>query len=164
MKVRHSLDRFDSLKGPKTASGVRDVPMSPHVRDLVADFIARYFIPNERGLVFTSNAGTGHLTVNHHVAWKALLKRAGLESADNFHFHALRHFCASWMVSNGMPIGEVARLLGHRTFDVTLQVYTHAMFDRAAQHEARDRVVSSFMVGKPPLGLDAPRTHRPTTS
>ena len=54
--------------------------------------------------------------------WQGLLKHAGLPS---FHFHALRHFCASWMIENRMPLTDVASLLGHANFDMTLHVYAH---------------------------------------
>lgn len=39
-------------------------------------------------------------------------------------FHALRHTAASWMVQDGVPLYEVARILGHGSIYVTSR-YAH---------------------------------------
>jgi integrase len=39
-------------------------------------------------------------------------------------FHALRHTAASWMVQDGVPLYEVAKILGHGTVYVT-ERYAH---------------------------------------
>ena len=44
-------------------------------------------------------------------AWKPALVAAGL-TADAFVFHGLRHFCASSMLAEGVPITAVAGHLG----------------------------------------------------
>lgn len=47
-------------------------------------------------------------------------------------FHALRHTAASWMVQDGVPIYEVARILGHGSVYVT-QRYAHLVPGFAAK-------------------------------
>ena len=87
--------------------------------------------------------------------WRPLLKRAGLDEGDGLHFHALRHFAASWMIQAGIPITEVARMLGHAKFDMTLQVYAHPLLDVARQHETMDRMASALLPAPHILTLDA---------
>jgi integrase len=41
-------------------------------------------------------------------------------------FHDLRHSYATWLVSDGVPINDTQRLLGHSRPSTTLDLYTHA--------------------------------------
>lgn len=131
LKIRHSMTKWDDLKEPKTKAGIREVPMPDHLKAMMADWLERWVVADERGLVFRSTTG-GPITgpkfhVNH---WRPLLKRAGLGSdadADRLHFHALRHFAASVLVANNLPLPDVAAMLGHSKFDMTLRVYAHPL-------------------------------------
>jgi len=42
----------------------------------------------------------------------------------NFRIHDLRHTCAAWLVSAGVPLAEVRDLLGHTTVRMT-ERYAH---------------------------------------
>jgi integrase len=53
-------------------------------------------------------------------------------------FHDLRHSYATWLVSDGVPLNEVARVMGHEQISTTLDRYTHAF------HNGSDRVRDSF--------------------
>jgi integrase len=53
--------------------------------------------------------------------WYRALKEAQIE---DFHFHDLRHTCASYLASGGASLLEVADVLGHRTLRMTLR-YMH---------------------------------------
>ncbi|MDH3281659.1 MAG: site-specific integrase [Gammaproteobacteria bacterium] len=48
-------------------------------------------------------------------------RRAGI---TNFRVHDLRHTCAAWLVTDGVPLSEVRDLLGHSTVTVT-ERYAH---------------------------------------
>ena len=48
-------------------------------------------------------------------------RRAGIR---NFRFHDLRHTCAAWLVTEGVPLSEVRDLLGHSSVVVT-ERYAH---------------------------------------
>lgn len=54
-------------------------------------------------------------------AWRATLDRAEIR---DFHFHDLRHCCASYMAQAGTPLNIIADVLGHRRLDMTKR-YAH---------------------------------------
>lgn len=116
--VRHSLTALDEHKGPKTRAGIRDVPMPEHVAALFRLWIEKFFRPNPRHLLFRTSGGTamGHANFMKR-AWYPLLQRLGLakdEDLGGYRFHSLRHFAASFMIECGLPITDVAAILGMR--------------------------------------------------
>lgn len=158
IKVRQSLLFNDTLKGPKTAAGVRDIPMPQRVIDLLSAWLTRWYVRNDRGLLFRTPKGTIVSQANFHRQWTYLMARAGLDNGERFHFHALRHFCASWMIENGLPVTDVAALLGHSKFDMTLQVYAHPVVRPSLRHDAIDRMVAAMPADAPNL-CDANSAH-----
>ncbi len=48
-------------------------------------------------------------------------RRAGIR---DFHIHDMRHTCAAWLVTAGVPLPEVRDLLGHSTMEMT-ERYAH---------------------------------------
>ncbi|MET8201135.1 tyrosine-type recombinase/integrase [Micromonospora taraxaci] len=63
--------------------------------------------------------------------WKPSLQLAGLPLA--LRFHDLRHSYATWPVSVGVPINDVAKVMGHEQTSTTLDRYTHSTRDRDAR-------------------------------
>lgn len=158
IRVRHSLTFDDTLKAPKTRAGNRDVPLPRHLNALITAWIKTHAAVDSRGLIFRTPKRTAITGANFHLQWHKLLRNAGLlRTGDKFHFHALRHFCASWMIENGLPVTDVAVLLGHSKFDVTLQTYAHPVVAASARHSAIEAMVAN-------LPIDAPVTQRLITA
>jgi integrase len=128
---------------PKYGSG-RDVPLSDalafvlseHLREFPpvvvelpwgdpnAPKVRRVKVP----LVFTSRE---HKALNRNYinqfVWKPALMEAGVAPIRSNGMHALRHFCASNWLEQGVSIRAVAEYLGHRDEGFTLRTYTHLM-------------------------------------
>lgn len=51
-------------------------------------------------------------------------------------FHDLRHSYATWLVSDGVPINLVQKVMGHEQASTTLNRYTHALDDGGARVRA----------------------------
>lgn len=66
--------------------------------------------------------------------WDKAVARAELDPAPTP--HDLRHTCASWMLSGGVPITVVSRHLGHENIAVTVDIYGDV--DQAAAQLAAD--------------------------
>lgn len=126
--VRRNLTRSGLIKGPKTAAGSRDVPLPAQLARELQVWLDQHAEPNSAGLVFSSAAG-GRIEAGwfHTAIWGKALEAAGLGRGERYHFHALRHFAASWMIKGGWPITEVAAMMGHTRPSMTLDVYAHAL-------------------------------------
>lgn len=69
--------------------------------------------------VFSHKDGTRLQDVRN--GFGSACERAGI---TNFRIHDLRHTCASWLVSAGVPLFEVKELLGHSSIEMT-ERYSH---------------------------------------
>lgn len=148
VKVRKQLGKQRPVQRVelKTARSRRDVPISEALRP-VAERLTR----GRRGgdYVFVSRGGR---PVIHSRAAVAVKRAAVHEGAELVHFHALRHLFASRLLNAGLPVQDVARVLGH-SVDTLLKVYTHVLpgsNDRVAA--AIDGAVScGIFAGSAPL-------------
>jgi integrase len=66
--------------------------------------------------------------------WDKAVARAKLDPAPTP--HDLRHTCASWMLSGGIPVTVVSRHLGHENISVTVDIYGDV--DETAAQAAAD--------------------------
>jgi integrase len=87
----------------------------------------------ESGMVFTTPIGTAIDPDNLTVAYRALLKEAGLRDQR---FHNLRHTAATLMLRDGLPVHEVSAVLGHSQTSTTLNVYSHVLLGGNARAAA----------------------------
>lgn len=74
--------------------------------------------------VFCNQIGgqLGHATIER--AFKRIVSTAGLPV---IRFHDLRHTAASLLLARGVPVTEVARMLGHSSPHITYKLYAHAI-------------------------------------
>lgn len=160
--VRHTLNEWDELTEPKTPAARRSVSMPEHVAALLQIWLREFYVPNERQLIFrsyVSRRGQPGGPLNpasfHNSHWRPLLKRAGLwtEGEDHYHFHALRHFAGSWWLHNRVPITDVAKLMGHANPTITLKIYAHALLTDQERCAVVDRSAAALIDTAPPVAL-----------
>jgi integrase len=78
-------------------------------------------------------------------------------------FHDLRHCYATWMISRGVPVNVVQRVLGHERASTTLNRYTHTPDDylqqvrRAFDRGPADFSLTSELPASPKAGEGLPR-------
>jgi site-specific recombinase XerD len=84
--------------------------------------------------VFISRAGTplDKTSVTHRFANHARLAQLPVRVT----LHQLRHFCATSLLSDGVPLEIVSRQLGHSNATVTSSVYSHVAFSKVAEYHA----------------------------
>ena len=119
----------------KTESSVRTFPLIPHIEQMLIerktleeyyskllgkDFDREYdcFVCRDNfGKLITPNFVTSH--------FKYIIQKNKLK---HIRFHDLRHSCASLLLANGVSMKAIQEWLGHSTFNVTANFYSHLDF------------------------------------
>lgn len=110
---------------PKTASSLRDVPMTSTLRNVclvaLGNRTSEYVVSNNKAFVSTR-------TFDYR--YRQLLKKHGIPEVA---FHTLRHTYATRCAENGMDAKTLSRLLGHSSSNTSLNIYVHPSLDIAMQ-------------------------------
>jgi integrase len=125
---------------PKTAAGVRNVPIAGPLRRLLIEherrrcgelvFARGSLAGGYRGRATAPFADRG-VAMRAHAAWD----RADLEPLG---LHECRHTFASMLLAAGVSMKTMSALLGHTTIGVTIDLYSHLQPD--ARRDALDRL------------------------
>src|SRR5262249_3528356 len=89
----------------------------------------------DSGLVFTTKLGKPIDPRNVKRRLDSIIDDAGL---THFRVHDLRHFCASLLLAQGVPLKVVSDILGHTQISITADLYTHML--PAVRKEAIDLI------------------------
>lgn len=120
---KHAGGSKRELGAPKTAKGYRRVETTPNVIASLGERGA------DNDFVFTNASGG---PVNYQTFytehWKPACARAELRPLPKI--HGLRHWAASYMLSQGADIFEISRALGHNDISVTTGTYGHLVVSR----------------------------------
>jgi integrase len=143
--VRAGVERVGGeqrLKGPKSAAGVRDMPIAADVAEMLrAMRLAAGKVALAGGIrleemhIFLGRFG-GMMNVSAiSQAFARVAAAAGLEDA---HLHDARHTWVTHNLRAGVPLALVSKRAGHGSAAVTLGIYNHAIEDDA------DRLTDPF--------------------
>lgn len=115
---KHDESHGRVLGPPKTRRAMRRIETS---KTVIAS-LGQRGAPND--YVFTNTRGDAiKYSTFWESHWKPACQRANLAPAPTI--HGLRHFAASYMLSQGSDIFEVSRALGHESVSTTSDVYGH---------------------------------------
>ncbi|MGH7038375.1 MAG: tyrosine-type recombinase/integrase [Stellaceae bacterium] len=128
IRVRQRADHWGTIGAPKSAAGDREIPMAPMVVNTLREW--RLACPKgEANFVFPN--GNGRVENHANIAnrgFYALQIKAGIvdsEGKPKYGLHALRHFCASWLIEQGFSPKRLQALLGHSSIQMTFDRYGH---------------------------------------
>jgi integrase len=121
------------IKSPKTAAGVRVVPL--------LDPLAAALPKKEKGLVFGNDDGRPLTKEQYKKRWAKYCKTIGHDITA----HQLRHGYATILYEAGVPDKDAQELLGHSNITLTRDVYTHirSLRKQETAKKLNDFVVSS---------------------
>lgn len=123
--------RIVTLHAHENKSGrTRSVPLNDEAAAVIRErweFVKAH-CPDSKW-VFAKPCGNRFVEPIH--SFKRACKIAGIA---NFRIHDLRHTCASWLVSSGVPLADVKEVLGHSSITMT-ERYAHL-----SPHRAMDAV------------------------
>lgn len=118
---------------PKSAEGIRDVSVPPHVVPRLLDHLDTYTAGGRDALVFPTSRATRISQATFTKPFKAALATIGRESVR---VHDLRHFGAVAAAQAGATTRELMDRLGHSTPSMAMN-YQHVAKDRPAVIAAR---------------------------
>lgn len=136
LRVRRGVTRTAAglVEGPpKTAAGLRDVALPPHLHSEMLDHLARWAQPGRDGLLFPSATGGFLPSVTLYKYWYPAREEAG---RPDLRLHDLRHSGAVLFAQAGATVAELQARLGHSSAGAALR-YQHAAAGRDAIVAAR---------------------------
>jgi integrase len=139
---------------PKTAAGVRQIPLSEAAMKLIVDWRERVKRSGADDLMFSTWSGKPISPNNVVRRWIVpACQTLGLERVT---WLTLRRTFSSWAHEKGVPGKVVAQLMGHAKVDTTLNVYTQVV--DGSLRRAADTVGSELftIVHKPEKGEGEP--------
>jgi len=133
------VDGHPVVGAPKTAAGVRDVSIPPHLLPIIEDHLARHTEPGPDALLFPAARGGQMWAPTFHKSFSKARQAAG---RPDLRFHDLRHTGAVLAAATGATLAELMQRLGHTTAGAAMR-YQHAARDRDAQiAEALSRIAA----------------------
>ena len=147
ISIRQRADRYNQIGSPKSHAGERTVPMSP----MVVNALKEWKLACPKGdldLVFPNGVGNIEELGNiHRRGFGAVQEQCGMvvdtgrKDQDGepimrpkYGLHALRHFCASWMIEQGFPPKRLQAILGHSSILMTFDTYGHLFPNEEDDH------------------------------
>jgi integrase len=141
LRVRRGVVRVDGrfiVGTPKSAAGVRDVVIPPHIRQDVADYLDSLPKSPER-LLFPGTRNGAHMAPSS--LYKPFYRARAAVGLPGLRWHDLRHFSATTAAMTGATLAELQARLGHSTVQAAMR-YQHAAAGRdAVIAEAMSNVV-----------------------
>jgi integrase len=146
LRVRWTLSRTSrglELDEPKTDKSRRTVPLPRSAVETLRAHRCRQEdeqraavgVWRDEGLVFTTEIGTPLEPRNVLRRFEVLAERAGLRGVT---LHTLRHSAASFLLAAGTHTKVVQEHLGHSSYAITADIYSHV--GPAQQRQAADRL------------------------
>ena len=142
----YGIGASPTVKSPKTAAGVRTVP----IVDILHDLLQEAKVTSKSELLFPapdsnrSGKGGGYMTLRgYEGAWLRYCEAAGFveNGKPTLTAHNLRHGTATLMFELGVDELTAQRILGHSRIEITREIYTDL---RTAQNA---KSVSKFNEG-----------------
>jgi integrase len=124
IRIRRGVVRTDTgytVAGPKSAAGVRDVNVPPHLLPMLAEHLVDHVAPGQDSLLFPA-AGGQHLA--SATLYRHFYAARDAASRPDLRFHDLRHTGAVLAASAGATLAELMARLGHSTPAAALR-YQH---------------------------------------
>jgi integrase len=134
LRVKEQVNPAAQLKPLKfrREGEFRDVPLPQYVSEAIDKHVVGHGTTPD-GYLFQGRKYKLVVRRSYQEDFQRAAAKAGLP--PEFIPHSLRHLYASTALAEGIPITEVSRWLGHKSIEVTHQIYGHLVpssFDRAS--------------------------------
>lgn len=133
LRVQEQVDPGAQLRPLKfrKRGQFRDIPLPQYVSEAIDKHVAEHGTTSD-GYLFQGRKYKLVIRRSYQEDFQRAAEKAGFP--PEFIPHSLRHYFASAALAKGIPITEVSRWLGHKSIEVTHQIYGHLVpssWDRA---------------------------------
>jgi integrase len=140
LRISHRVDAYGEVGPPKTAAGMRTVPLSAQLVSMLKAHKIKSKFSKPEDLIFTNSHG-------HHVGHDNVVKRRFLPlfqvtKTAPFNWHGLRHFAVSTWIEAGLAPKTVQTFAGHASLQVTMDRYGH-LFPSDDHRRAMDQIATA---------------------
>lgn len=154
LNISRRVDAYGEEGAPKSAAGVRTVPLSKQLVAMLKAWKLRSKRKRPDDLIFPNGEG-------NYIGHDNLIKRQfiplfeKLEAADKddretvslplrrFNWHGLRHFAVSCWIEAGLAPKTVQTFAGHASLQVTMDRYGH-LFPNEDHKKAMDQIAKGL--------------------
>ena len=109
------------ISDPKTKNGHRVIPLNKKAKKIIA--MQKKNNSNNSPFIFCSSVGTPLIKRNIYRAFNRILEKSDIKS--HVTVHSMRHSFATRLLEKGADIKTVSELLGHKSIQITLDIYSH---------------------------------------
>lgn len=122
---------------PKSATSKRSVTLPPYAAGILKAHCEG--LEDKRSFIFTTSNGTPFSARNLVRHFKNVIEKTGL---PNIRFHDLRHYHATYLLTQNVHPRVVQERLGHSSVTLTLSTYSHVL--PGLQEEAAEKANGMF--------------------
>jgi integrase len=142
--ISRRVDAYGELGPPKTAAGVRRVPLSAQLVAILKAWKLQSRFSRADDLIFPNRQGgfIGH----DNLIKRQFLPLFSETKAKRFNWHGLRHFAVSTWIEAGLSPKTVQTFAGHSSLQVTMDRYGH-LFPSEDHNRAMDRIAQQLFTG-----------------
>ena len=149
INVTRQLDLVERTFRPLKGKEGRNVPLAKALNDPLKVWISRQGIGASELIFTTEGAPIDH----NNFAKRAFQQDLKAWKGKVIKFHGLRHTAATLMLANGIDIGTVQKILGHKSIETTMR-YVHALGDSVKNAASMFSLSPSLRQdGEPPAEL-----------
>jgi integrase len=140
LRIERRVDAYGEEGAPKSAAGVRTLPLSDHLIAALKAWKLRSKFARPDDLVFPNGAG-GY--TDHHNLVKRQFIPLFAAGKPRFTWHGLRHFAVSCWIEAGLAPKTVQTLAGHASLQLTMDRYGH-LFPSEDHRRAMDAIAKGL--------------------
>ncbi|MDB5596275.1 MAG: hypothetical protein JWM36_3236 [Hyphomicrobiales bacterium] len=145
--VKLSNSQYDGVKLPKSTAGIRVVPITLPVLDVLLELHKFAGNPSHGFLFMSKYGGLMKPSQFSEGLWKPVAREAGLCDEDGkvkYHLHSLRHAAVSLLIAEGLSPLHVKTMIGHADIATTLNVYGHLFPEDESVKTSAEGVAARF--------------------
>lgn len=130
------------VKEPKTAAGLRNVAIPPHILPFLLEHLDKWAAAGDDGLLFPAvESPIQHM--KHGALYKVYRRARVVAGRKDLRWHDLRHTGATLAAQQGATLADLMNRLGHSTVAAAM-IYQHST---ASRDQEIARRLSAFAIG-----------------